>query len=478
MRILFATTEAAPYYKTGGLADVSRSLPDALAARGHDVLVVHPYYAPVAARGLELTDVGGASLAFPGRRVPVRYLEHRPERGAPALFVEQDRFFAVDRPYESESGDPLEPARRFALFCRAIVERARVWDAEVVHLNDWGTALVPAYGLVDGLDAATVFAIHNLAYQGNFPPRALAQIGLPQELFRTENGVEFFGTVSFMKGGIALADRIVTVSPTYAREIQTHEYGAGMDGLLRFRRRMLHGILNGLDPERWDPSSDANVPVHYDADSIDRKDRNREFLLGELSLEDAHPLFVMVTRLAHQKGIDLVLEALPAILHSGASLAVLGDGEEAYAELLRRETGANPGRVAVRFGFDERLAKLLYSGGDFFLMPSLYEPCGLGQLIAQRFGTPPVVRATGGLADTVIDGQTGYSFVAPEPRALGDAVARAVCDWRGERWNEMRRRCMRLDWSWRRSAGAYEDVYRAAIGDVMRGAERPGREAE
>lgn len=464
MRILFATSEAIPYHKSGGLADVSRSLPDALAERGHDVWIVHPLYRGLRERGLELEAQGRAALPWPGGDVEVRYHLHRPDRGAPALLVEQPEFFDVAAPYEPLPGDDLAHARRFGLFCRAIVERARALEVDVVHLNDWQTGLVPAYGLVDGLPAATVFAIHNLAYQGNFPPRAMRALGLPRELLRTENGIEFFGQLSFMKGAIALADRIVTVSPTYAREIQTPEYGAGLDGLLRFRRRVLHGILNGIDPSYWDPASDPRIPATFTPRRLHDRDRNRQALVEELALRDDGPVFVMVTRLAHQKGIELLLDALPVLTDGGVTLAVLGDGEARYVRRLRAASAKAPDRVAVRFGFDDRLARLLYAGGDFFLMPSLYEPCGLGQLIAQRYGAPPIVRRTGGLADTVEEGKTGFCFDDATPDALLEAAARAVALWRTPALDRMRRRCMRLDRSWDRSAAAYEAVYQAARG--------------
>lgn len=465
MRILFATSEAIPYHKSGGLADVSRSLPDALAARGHDVWILHPFYRPVRAASFATRPRGGARLPWPGGGVEVNYHLHAPERGTPALLVEHE-VFDVDQPYEPLPGDPLAHARRFGIFCRAAVERARALEVDVVHLNDWQTGLVPAYGLLDGLEAATIFAIHNLAYQGNVPPEASRELGIPGALVRTENGLEFFGQLSFLKGGVSLADRIVTVSPTYAREIQTPEYGAGLDGLLHFRRRVLHGIVNGIDPSAWDPATDPAIPARYGVRRLQGKEQNRAALLAELGLREDGPVFVMVSRLAHQKGIDLLLDAMPALLEGGATLAVLGDGDASYVRRIQAVADRVPDRVAVRFGFDDRLARLLYAGGDFFLMPSLYEPCGLGQQFAQRYGTPPVVRRTGGLADTVEDERTGFCFDEPSADALVSAMARAIAAWRTPVLETMRRRCMRLDHSWQRSAEAYEAVYAAALGDL------------
>ncbi len=286
---------------------------------------------------------------------------------------------------------------------------------------------------------------------------------MPWSFFAVDRGVEFYGTASFLKGGISLSDRLVTVSPTYAEEIQTSEFGMGFDGLLRHRSTDLVGILNGIDPDTWNPARDRALALRFDPDTVQRKDRNREALLHELGLEGGGPLFVMIARLVQQKGIDLVLEALPELVRRGARLAVLGSGDPRYEEELSHAVTDHPRRVAAIFRFDDGLARRLYAGGDFFLMPSHYEPCGLGQMIAQRYGTPPVVRRTGGLVDTVEDGVTGFSFGPATPAALLEAVGRACERWRGPGWNSLRERCMRLDWSWRRSAGLYEQLYREAI---------------
>ncbi|MEJ2218408.1 MAG: glycogen/starch synthase, partial [Gemmatimonadota bacterium] len=465
MKILFATPEATPYFKTGGLGNVARALPDALAARGHDVRLILPFYRAVRQAELQLHAAGMASVPWSGRRLRVRFLAHEPANGARTLFVEQDGFFDLDDPYGWPENDRAAPGRRFAFFCRAVLERARRWGADVVHLNDWQTGWVPVYGLLDDDRPATVFAIHNLGYQGNFAPSILADVGLPHDLLRTENGVEFYGTASFMKGALALSDRLVTVSPTYAREIQRPEAGAGMDGMLRFRRRDLRGILNGVDARRWDPATDPHIAAHYDADRPAGKEACRTALLAELGFHGDAPLIAMVTRLAHQKGIDLVLDALDRILTLDVRLAILGDGGPEYQDALTERAAEHDGRLRTFFAFDEPLAHRLYAGADFLLMPSVYEPCGLGQMIAQRYGTVPVVRRTGGLADTVNDGDTGFDFVRFTPDALLAALRRARKAWNGEGWQEMQSRCMKLDRSWDRAAGGYEEVYRAAIGD-------------
>jgi starch synthase len=467
MKVLVAAAEALPYYNTGGLAEVARSLPDALHARAIDVRIILPAYPGVRVPGgsierepeLEVPWVGGAI------RAGCRLHQLAPQR-APAVLLEQPIFFDVQQPYGAAGEDPVSLVRRFAFFSRAVVAYAARWGADVVHLNDWQTGLVPIYSLVDAWFGATAFAIHNLPYQGNFPRGVLRAIGVPDSFYRTENGLEYHGNASFIKAGLALADRLVTVSPTYAREIQTPAFGAGLEGLLQFRRRVLHGILNGINPELWDPVTDSVLAANYDASDLSGKETNRSAVLAELGLSDGGPLLVMVTRLAHQKGVDLLLEAMPNLIRTNARIALLGNGEAAYHHALAAWAEREPGRVAVRFDFDDRLARRLYAGGDFFLMPSLYEPCGLGQMIAQRYGTPPIVRRTGGLADTVEHGKTGFVFDHGAASSLIDAMEQALAAWRVAGWNPLRKRCMRLDRSWGRSARAYEQVYRLAIGHV------------
>jgi starch synthase len=461
VKILFATPEAVPYFKTGGLADVARALPDELVKRGHDVHVMMPLYRGVRERPMLREPAGSAVLPWPGQSVNIEYSTHAIEGQATTLFADAYGLFDTNEPY---TGETAFLARRFGIFCRAVAERARALQVDVVHINDWPTGLVPLYTMLDGGGPPTVFAIHNLAYQGNFPRWIVPQLGIPDAFFRTENGLEFYGEVSFMKGGLALSDRLVTVSPTYAREIQTPEFGAGMDGLLRFRRRVLHGILNGIDPRTWDPATDSAIPARYSAAKQAGKETCRTALLEELGIDDGGPLFIAITRLAYQKGIDLLIEALPALLDMEARLIVLGDGDAGLEYALSRAVVHNPKRVAAFFRFDDGLARRLYAGGDFFLMPSRYEPCGLGQMIAQRYGTIPIVRHTGGLVDTVEQGITGFAFGPPTAKALTDACKRARAFWRGEDWEEMRERCMGLDRSWHRSAGVYEEVYRLATG--------------
>jgi starch synthase len=467
VKILFAGSEALPHFKTGGLADVARSLPDALAARGHDVRIIMPGFHFL--HDATADAVADADLALPWPGGPVRTsvaVLDGADGTAPTAFVRTPGIFDTDRPYEAPPADPLGLARRYAFFCRAVVHYATHWDADVVHLNDWQTGLVPAYALADGLHAATLFAIHNLAYQGNFPAAIMHQVGLPATLFRMENGLEFHGQVSFMKAGIALADRLATVSPTYAREIQTPLYGNGLDGLLAFRRRLLHGILNGIDTRAWNPTTDPLLPATYNGRTLTRKAASRAALLERAGLDGDGPVLGVVSRLVHQKGIELIMGAMPELLAAGCRIVVLGSGEPAFEHAIASRATATPDRVAFRPGFDEPLAHLIYAGADFFLMPSLYEPCGLGQMIAQRYGTPPIARRTGGLNDTVRDGVTGFLFDEPSAASLADAVRRATAIWQRRGWRSLQSRCMREDHSWTRSAAEYEKVYELALGAV------------
>jgi starch synthase len=465
VKILFASAEALPYFKTGGLADVARGLPNALVARAHDVRVLLPAYAFLDG-ALQRARVD-TELAVPWPsarlRVSIALLDEQPG-SAPTAFVRTPDYFDTDQPYEPVPGDPLSLARRFALFCRAIVAYANHWGADVVHLNEWQTGFVPAYAQVEHLAAATLFTIHNLAYQGNFPPFVLPEVGVPALLFRTENGVEFHGQASFMKAGISLADRLATVSPTYAREIQTSDYGNGLDGLLAFRRRLLHGVLNGIDTTAWDPATDVLLPITYTARTLERKDASRAALVERTGVDGNGPILGIVSRLAHQKGIDLLLGSLTELLHAGCRMVVLGHGEPAFEHAIAAFAHSAPTRVAFQVGFDEPLAHLIYAGADFFVMPSLYEPCGLGQMIAQRYGTPPIARRTGGLNDTITDGVTGFLFVEPSARALVDAVRRALGSWQQRDWRALQARCMAEDRSWDRAAVEYERIYLMALG--------------
>lgn len=465
MNILFATPEAAPLWSSGGLGHVAAELPEALARRGHRVRRILPLYAAIRRRKPSLRPLAEIPVPWPGGGRTARYFSLRSDAAAETVLVDAPGLLDVERPY-GPGPDPLAPARRYAFFCRAVLHWAAREGSDLIHLNDWQTGLVPTYALLDDLPVATVFTIHNLAYQGNFAPLILDEIGVPRSLFRTENGLELFGHASFLKAGLALADALVTVSPTYAREILRPDQGTAMDGLLRFRRRRLWGILNGIDPRVWDPSNDAALPRAFGPRALGERDENRAALMRELELDPRSPLFIMIARLVKQKGVGLILDALPRLAELPVRLAIMGDGDRAYHQALAGWAARYPRRIALRPAFDDDLARLMYAGADFYLMPSLFEPCGLAQMIAQRYGAVPVARRTGGLADTIIDGETGLLFDAPEADALVAAIKRARALWRGAGWDALRRRCMEIRRPWEHAAARYETVYRAALGSA------------
>ena len=448
MRVLFVTPECAPLTKTGGLGDVSAALPAALRTLGHDVRILVPGYRSVLEGLLQLRPAG--TLELPGFKASV--LE---EKG---IFVLDcaELYRRAGGPYQDASGaDWPDNPLRFGLLSKAAALVARDWQADVVHANDWPAGLVP---LFLEKKIPSVMTIHNLAFQGNFDPLWVQKLGLPPASFTME-GAEFHGQLSFLKAGLACTDAITTVSPTYAREIQGAELGCGMDGLLRHRAAALTGILNGIDTDIWDPGRDEKIKERYGASSLEKKLVNKSELQRLLGLEVRAdvPLFGVVSRLTHQKGTDLVAAVAEALVAIPAQLAVLGAGNRDHEEMFSKLKSKS---IGVRIGFDEGLAHLVEAGADFFLMPSRYEPCGLNQMYSQRYGTPPVARATGGLADTIADGETGLLFERAEPGALLAAVRRAATLWRDEpRRLAMQRAGMARDFGWARSARRYAELY-------------------
>lgn len=476
MRILFASSEAYPLIKTGGLADVSASLPRALLELQHDIRLVIPAYRSVVAtvrhtsRPIARLDVRGDAVTIletelPGTRLRVWLVD------CPA------RFDRDGNPYQDrEQRDWPDNAARFLLFCRAVVELAQNraglgWAPELVHCNDWQTGMIPALLTLEAQRPATIFTVHNLAYQGLFPAATLAEQGLPGE-FWDYRSLEFHGRLSFIKGGLVYADRINTVSPTYAREIQTDELGCGLGGLLRHRLGALSGILNGIDVDEWNPACDPHLVQGFDSERLEAKAINKTALRKQLGLGSAGepPLLGLVGRLVEQKGIDLLLDCLEEIAQV-AQVAVLGSGERRFERALQQFSAARPDAVAVRIGYDEQLAHRIEAGADIFLMPSRFEPCGLNQLYSLRYGTLPVVHAVGGLADTVFDADehggargNGFSFDRAQPQALRDALLRALAAYRNPaRWHGLQLNAMRRDSSWRGSAQRYQQLYADAL---------------
>lgn len=465
MRILFAASEALPFVKTGGLADVAFALPAALAELGADIRLLIPGY-PAVLDGLADVQPVAELAGLPGQVGSARLVLGKSPNGVPLYAIDCPSLYArPGNPYLGPDGsDWPDNYRRFGALGRVAADwPVRDWRPEIVHGNDWQTGLAPAYlSLAGGKRPATVFTIHNLAFQGLFPARVLAELDLPPSSFAID-GLEYYGQVGFLKAALWYADALTTVSPSYAEEIQSEPLGFGLQGLLRGRAGDLIGIPNGVDTVAWDPAADPHLPVHYDATRLEEKARAKEALRRELGLGDAPgPLAVAVTRLTEQKGMDLVLAALPTLLADGGQLAVLGSGdgtlEAAFAEAARRGSG----RVAVRFGYDEPLAHRLQGGGDIVLVPSRFEPCGLTQMFGLRYGTLPLVRRTGGLGDTVRDGKTGFVFGPATAEALADAWRRAASAFADRRlWRGMQHRAMRVDVSWHRSAERYLALYRS-----------------
>ncbi len=463
------SSEAAPFAKTGGLADVVGALPSALDEFGDQAAVVLPRYGSI--------DLKTARRVWDRLFVhfgPVMYETTIYQAPAPYPVYLVDCPELFDRKgYYGESGlDYPDNHIRFAVFARAALGVARnLFHTEIFHCHDWQSGLVPAYLRTTFatdptfLGCRTLFTIHNLGYQGLFPKTAAGEIALEPALLRPD-GMEFFGRLSYIKGGIAYADALNTVSPTYAREIQTPEYGFGLDGALRARSAQLSGILNGVDYQEWSPEVDPHIPARYSARDLAGKAVCKRRLLDEFGLPAEamdRPLLGIVSRFTRQKGTDLIAEIGAQIVGLDAYLAALGTGEREYEDFFRAMQEQFPGRVAVRIGFDNGLAHRVEAGSDIFLMPSRYEPCGLNQIYSLRYGTVPVVRATGGLDDTIEDG-TGFKFAEYSGEALLNAIRKAVAAYAGrEEWQTMMRRGMEKDFSWRTSAAAYSALYRRLL---------------
>ncbi|PYM34570.1 MAG: glycogen synthase GlgA [Candidatus Rokuibacteriota bacterium] len=484
MRLLLISSEVEPFAKTGGLADVAGALPQALATLGHDVRVLMPKYRGVERHGTLRTAVPRVRVPIGDRTTEGALLEGRLGRAVPVYFLAHDHYY--DRPalYGTGQGDYLDNCERFIFFCRGALEalRALGWTPHVIHANDWQSGLVPVY--LETLykddpalgEVGTLFTIHNLAYQGVFWHFDMPLTGLGWDLF-TPAGLEFYGKLNFLKGGLVFADVLNTVSKTYAQEIQTAEFGCGLEGVLQYRRADLHGVVNGIDVAAWDPATDRDITKPYSAEDLAGKAACKQALAQELGIDaDGAPIIGIVSRLAAQKGLDLVLAALPELVDAGFALALLGAGEPGLETAFGDSARASRGRVAIRTGFDNALARRIYAGADMFLMPSRYEPCGLGQMISMRYGTIPIVRRTGGLADTVVEARparrtgTGFGFAEPTARALLEAATRALAAYREPAlWRQLQRNAMAQDFSWPASAREYVALYRKAAKAAGRG---------
>ena len=478
--IWMVAAEAAPYAQVGGLADVLRALPGAVAALGFRVRRFLPAYGSVDRTGFVEED-GNLAVPLGPARTPVRFLSRSDAPGVTTTLVACEELFAREGVYGAPDREYPDNARRFALLGRAVCERARRASEppDILHAHDWHAALVPLFARVTparGRRPRTVLTIHNLGYQGRYDATALTWLSLPDGArndLLTKDVLEEDGGLNFLKAGLACADRLTTVSPTHAKEILTAGFGWGLDGLLRRRRDVLTGILNGADYEVWDPGRDDRLPKPYGPDSLERKEEARRALVEKLGLSaTGRAIIGVVGRLAPQKGMDVLAAAAPALLSEGADLAILGAGDRATVEALQDLQRRHPERVAVRVAYDDVLAHLIVAGSDLLAVPSRYEPCGLVQMHALRYGTIPVVHRTGGLADTVRDESetpgrgTGYVFAPLAPEKIADAVRRALALRRSDpgAWRALQRRAMAEDFPWAKAARQYAELYRSLLG--------------
>jgi len=480
VKILFAASEAVPFAHTGGLGDVAGALPKALSRLGHDVRLIMPLYRAVEVEQHRLGVVTkGIGVPAASGLQAVDLLEGHLSSGMPVYFVRHDSSFNRTGLYQSPSAEDYpDNAERFALFCRAALEvcRAVSFQPEVLHAHDWQTALLPVY-LKTTLrtdpffqQTATVFTIHNLGYQGLFPPEVLPRLLLPRELF-TPAGLECYGKGSLLKGGLLFADLLTTVSRRYSQEIQTAERGFGLDGVLRERKSDLFGVLNGIDPEEWNPASDSHIAAHYTVDDFAGKARCKADLQQRfrLPVKATVPLLAVISRLAGQKGLDLLRDILETLMALNLQLVLLGSGEKELEAAFREAAAKYPSKLAVQIGFDIPLSHQIEAGADIFLMPSRYEPCGLNQMYSVAYGTIPVVRATGGLDDTIVqfdpvtgDGN-GFRFEESTTTAFLQAIWQALALYREKAlWPRLITNAMTADFTWDRSAREYERLYRRA----------------
>ncbi len=476
LRILLASSEVAPFAKVGGLADVAGSLPKALTALGNDVRVVMPRYKSVAAEATLAdfpVEIGGRKETAVLKTTSIEAKVDGTIKKVPVYLIENYQYFDRDGIYGY--GDDAE---RFAFFSRAILAMLPKigFQPDIIHCNDWETGPVPLL-LRESysedpfyMRTCTVFTIHNLAYQGNFHPDVLRILGVGEHLFHP-SGLEFYGSASYMKAGILYSDVINTVSKKYAQEIQTPEFGERMEGLLRMRGDDLHGIVNGINYHEFNPKTDPRIYKNYDSSTVDDKKENKFALQKEMGLPVRDvPLIGLVSRLVDQKGLDIVLAAIERMMEMDLQFILLGTGSPDYERTFKVAADKFPAKMAAFIGFNGILAQRIYAGSDMFLMPSRFEPCGLGQIISLRYGTIPVVRSVGGLEDTIFDYEpdtgmgNGFSFREYSPRALLRAIERAIGAYSDkQKWRRLVQSAMDLDFSWSRSAAEYMDLYDRAL---------------
>jgi starch synthase len=480
LRVLFVVSEAVPYAKTGGLADVAGTLPFALRELGADVKVIMPYYGQIKQKDIAMTCAAENLTAAAGP-LSLEFNVLTPAEGdAPFYFVERDEFFERSQLYGTPRGDYYDNLERFAFFSDAVLSfcRALAFKPDVIHCHDWQAALVPVFlrhrwvGEALLANTKSLLTIHNLAYQGLFPKEKFPSTGLPPALFSI-NGLEYYDKINLLKGGIVFADAVSTVSRGYSKEIQTSEYGYGLDGVLRTRAEAIFGIVNGVDYNVWNPAADTLIAANYDAADLKGKAANKQALMEAYGLDKKlakQPLLGIISRLADQKGFDLIAAALPELMARDIPLVILGTGDEKYHLWLEEVGPKYAGKLGVKIAFDNRLAHLIEAGADMFLMPSRYEPCGLNQMYSMKYGTVPVVRATGGLMDTVapVDAAkgtgTGFVFKEYSAAAFIKALNKAIDAYKDKKlWKKIMLNCMAEDFSWQASAKAYLTLYQRLV---------------
>jgi starch synthase len=472
-KILMVASEAAPFAKTGGLADVIGALPGALSARGEDVAVVLPAYREAAPFLVDATRVYTGLHLWVGGQAFIVDIRRVVRDNVQFLFVDAPPLYDRDGLYGANGVDHPDNHIRFAVLCHAALGVIRhVFRPDLIHCHDWQAALVaPLIRTEFALDPTfagmkLLFTIHNLGYQGLFPATAVTDLGLDPALF-TPAALEFYGMLNLMKGGIVYSDAISTVSRRYAEEIQLPEYGFGLDGLLRARRDVLFGIVNGVDYSEWSPETDKYIAVNYSREDLEKKQLCKADLLKSFGLPPTNlhvPLIGIVSRFAEQKGFDLIADIAPMLANEDIAMTIIGSGDARYETLFQSLALAHPDRIAVQVAYDNELAHKVEAGADMFLMPSRYEPCGLNQIYSLRYGTVPIVRATGGLDDT-IEKETGFKFGEYSGRALWDAVQAALATFQTPtRWIAMMKRGMGKDFSWNASAAEYSALYRQLLG--------------
>ncbi|GFK96035.1 Glycogen synthase [Fundidesulfovibrio magnetotacticus] len=473
-KVVFVASEIYPFSKTGGLGDVLGALPLTLRRMGLDVCVITPFYGRL--------STGEFKLRLISSRCPVGYpwapitaeIYMADYHGLPVYFIQRGEYFDRRFYYNTHEGDYFDNCERFIFFCRACLEWSRRMDMapRLIHVHDWQAGLLPAYmhflRRTDPFwrDTRTMLTIHNLAFQGRFASRLFKESGLPAEAWHMD-GVEFWGDFNLLKAGIAYADLVSAVSPTYANEILTPEFGCGLEGILSKRRPNLRGILNGADYSVWDPGSDRYLPCTYSTDDFDNKRNCKQHLLDEMDMDPSllkRPLLGFIGRLRRQKGVDLLIDILPRLMEMNLGVVVLGEGNLEFEAQLMEMMEAYPARLHVRVGYTEDLAHRIQAASDIFLMPSRYEPCGLTQIYALRFGTPPVATNLGGLSDTIVPYPhpecTGFTFPEATAESFLESILQAVEVYqRPTEWAGIMRRAMQADFSWERAGARYLEVY-------------------